>query len=201
MEHVNLDERLSAAAPSVMALDRELDTALDRVLEQRVRTTPRRHRRTLLVTAAASVLVFGGASAALASPSFQELLKGMSLDRSTALVGESGQDCATGWVIKAEPGVPADDPVVLEAQKILQAMDIDSIPIDPVTLQEQRELSDRFAKAAAARGEDPADLTWNDPELSALHSAVTFAVFDRLTAEGYDASRIHIEGVADCVAP
>ena len=199
MERVNLDERLSAASPSVMAFDRELDTALDGILEERSHTTPRRHRRTLLATAVASVLVFGGTSAALASPSFQELLAGMSLDRSTTLVGESGQDCATGWVVKAEPGVAADDPVVIEGQKILLAIDIDSILIDPEKLQEQRALSDEIAKAAADRGEDPAGLTWNDPAMNALHRAVASEVFDQLTAGGYDASRVHIEGIADCV--
>jgi hypothetical protein len=106
MHDKELTARVTASAPSIAQRDRRLYAAIDDVVTESRRPRPRR-KRLFITGATLSVLLLGGTTMALATPSLLDWL-GCTPDQTIKHVNADGDLCAAGMVVQPY-GVPDDD--------------------------------------------------------------------------------------------
>ena len=116
MDDEELMGRLSAARPSIAPRSGPLHATLEDVVAES-RHQRRRRKRFVFTGITLSVILLGGGSAAIASPSVLTWL-GFVPNKTFQHVNAAGDFCAAGIIIHPE-GVPVNDPSFLAARAIL----------------------------------------------------------------------------------
>ncbi|WP_432534893.1 hypothetical protein [Kineococcus arenarius] len=145
--------------------------------------------RRLAIGGTAAVVALAGVGAAAASPWAPDWL---AWDR---VIGRTPGQCAL-LSVKVVPDRGAqglDDPAVVAGRKHLATMDLDDLDYSR-QLQEQRsmDVTDGVTGEYLGTGEELYTEEWI--EFNAWSQAISAAVFDEVRRQGYDASKISIEG-------
>jgi hypothetical protein len=205
MDDDDLMGRISGNRPAIAPRTGPLMGALDAV----VRDSGHRRRRKhfLFAGITLSLLLVGGTSAAIASPSLLSWL-GFVPDNTLQHINADGDVCAAGIILRPE-GVPADDASFVAARTILLDIDFDTLQIP-----DDIRTDTGYAEREEAKAESFAD--WNAahpgatmrPAAADLRTDMLVDTAYRLltagvTDQGLDANHFSLEGAGSCdaVAP
>lgn len=170
---IDLDRRLRDSAPDTAPLP---DLALHRTrILAEARAGRARRLRVWIGSAAASVLLVGGGSVAVATSEHMTPW-GWLADNSVTIERSVGPDCFIGMRVRWD-GLAEDDPMVRDAQRILAAMDLTSLDIGE-RLAEDTARNDALAPQERQSSEEV--------RLTAISTVAAWATFDELDALGYE---------------
>lgn len=203
MDDDELMARVTASAPYIAPRDGRLHAAIDDVVTESRRPRPRR-KRPFITGATLSVLLLGGTTTALATPSLLDWLR-FTPDQTIQHVNANGDLCAAGMIVRPE-GVPDDDASFLAAREIFLAIDFETLKI-PDHIRKHQNSSARAAAEAeaearaqynAAHPEATIPPARQDPETDMLLSTAFELMTDGVKAKGLDESHFSLEAGGHC---
>jgi hypothetical protein len=199
MDDGELMNRLTASAPSVVPRDGRLHAAVDDVVTESRRPRPRR-KRLFITGATLSVLLLGGTTTALATPSLLDWLR-FTPDQTIEHMNADGHLCAAGMIVRPE-GVPDDDASFLAAREIFLAIDFATLKI-PGHIRKhwdstEKERAEGLAEFNAAHPEAPIDPERQDPDTDMLIHAAYELMTTGVKAKGLDESHFSLEAGGHC---
>ena len=176
MNDFDLDTRIRAAAPRVSS-PMGLPDHGARILRE-ARQRRRRKLRIWTASVAASVVLVGGGTVAIAGNGLQTPW-GWTADNVYQFPGPNGQTCFAGLVVKPE-GVAADAEVVVVAREIVAGLDLDTLDISEAVAELEAENDQPFDDGS------PGVLHQTSEEIvqSALFMTVTNLLFTELKDRG-----------------
>lgn len=170
---VDLDRRLRNSAPEASPLP-GVASFRARVLSEAQRRTARR-ARTWVGSAAATLMLIGGGSVAVAGGNHMTPW-GWFADNSATIERPGGADCFVGIRVQWE-GVDESDPMVRDAKEILSAMDVTTLDI---SAQMDEDVALNETRPAAEK------LTTDELRLMAMGTAASWETMEELIARGYE---------------
>lgn len=145
MNDLDLDTRIRDAAPHLASVDGLSDSRARILKEARARRG--RQLRVWGASAAASILLVGGGSVAMAGGG-DETPWGWVADNVFSIERTDGSAFSKGLLVKWD-GLAEDDPIVVDAKAIVSGMDLESLD----TTAKEAELSADYAAATNDKGE------------------------------------------------
>lgn len=179
MDDSELDARLRAAAP-LLATPSGLADHRARILrDARARRT--RRLRVWGASAAASILLVGGGTVAMAAGG-HETPWGWVADNVFSIPRTDGTACFQGIQVNWH-GLAEDDPIVVDAKAIVSGIDLEALD----TTEAEAELRVEYAQATDMNG-DPSPITVSDDQLTqaAVHDLVADALWEGLEERGHE---------------
>lgn len=171
MNDLDLNTRIRDAAPHLASVDGLSDHCVRILKEARARRS--RRLRVWGASAAASILLVGGGSIAMAGGG-NETPWGWVADNVFSIERIDGSACFQGLLVEWD-GLAEDDPIVVDAKAIVSGMDLESLD----TTAKEAELSADYAGVTNDKGES-ASIVMSAAELK--QQAVFQMVADELWA-------------------
>ena len=184
MYDTDLESRLQESAPRVTS-PVGLGEHRARILRE-ARTKTRRRLRVWGATAAASVILIGGGSVAMAG-SGNETPWGWVADNVFAIDRADGSACFQGILVKWE-GLSENDPLVVDAKAIVAGIDLDTLDTSAV----EEELRVDYADATGLDGQPlPVEVSPAQLKQDAIRKIVASELFSILEERGYEMTPGH----------
>jgi hypothetical protein len=179
MNDIDLDARIRDAGPQLSDVS-GLSDHRARILRE-ARSRRGRRLRMWGASAAASVVLIGGGSVAMAGAG-NETPWGWVADNVFSIEHTGGSACFQGLLVKWD-GLAEDDPIVVDAKAIVSGIDLQTLD----TSQKEAELLADFANATDSDGKI-SPITMSDDELKqyAINQIVAETLWEGLEERGHE---------------
>lgn len=179
MNDLDLDTRIRDAAPHLASVDGLSDHRARILKEARARRG--RRLRVWGASAAASILLVGGGSVAMAGGG-NETPWGWVADNVFSIERTDGSACFQGLLVKWD-GLSEDDPIVVDAKAIVSGMNLESLD----TTAKEAELTADYADSKNAEGESaPIVMSADELKQQAVFQMVADELWAGLDERGHE---------------